>query len=427
MVLAATTIAAASPLPAAPQAADVESALLSTPVQGIVDSFYARNGNPRIWIGPGAASDGAKELLVRLRTSDLDGFPQGPMLVRELESALQRAADGDWAAAERAERMLSAAWLLYVQALSAPPRDVIFGDPSLVPRSATANEILGNAARAPSLVDHVRRVSDINPFYAELRRAASGNSLPAAERARVKANLERLRILPSGGRFILVDLAAQRLSMVESGRVVDSMKVIVGKPDLATPLIASRISAATVNPYWNVPPDLARKNIAARVREQGVGFLGDRGYELLSGWHEGAVPVDPQAVDWNAVADGRAEVRVRQKPGPGNMMGEVKFAFPNGRGIYLHDTPDRSLFDKDRRTFSSGCVRLEDAKRLGRWMFGQELRAPSDSPELQLPLPEPIPVYLTYLTVRPDGTALAFVDDIYGLDRTGSGQHLAAR
>ena len=235
----------------------------------------------------------------------------------------------------------------------------------------------------------------------------------------VEANIARARALPAelGRRYVLVDTAAARLSMFEDGRMVDSMRVIVGRPGEHTPMLAAYVRYAVLNPYWNVPPDLVRRRIAPNVGNLGLSYLEERGYEVLSGFGNDAVPVDPATVDWAAVAAGREEVRVRQRPGPGNMMGSVKFMLSDQLGIYLHDTPDRQLFASDDRRQSSGCIRLEDPRRLGRWLFGRPLVAHSDAPELRVDLPEPVPVYVTYLTVAPGENGLVFRDDSYGLDR----------
>src|SRR3546814_10749777 len=104
-------------------------------------------------------------------------------------------------------------------------------------------------------------------------------------------------------------------------------------------------------------------------------------YEILSDWTENARVLDPKEVNWAAVAAGRRDLRIRQLPGAHNAMGDVKFMFPNDRGIFLHDTPDRALFKDDERRFSSGCVRLEGAGRLGKWLFGQPIRTKSRSEE----------------------------------------------
>jgi murein L,D-transpeptidase YcbB/YkuD len=129
-----------------------------------------------------------------------------------------------------------------------------------------------------------------------------------------------------------------------------------------------------------------------------------------------ATVIDPKTIDWKAVADGRAEVLMRQQPGPHNSMGRMKFMFPNEAGVYLHDNPERELFSEASRLYSGGCVRLEDAARLGRWMFGKELVWEGAGTEEMVPLPDPVPVYITYLTAMPEGSSIAYYDDVYGRD-----------
>jgi murein L,D-transpeptidase YcbB/YkuD len=204
--------------------------------------------------------------------------------------------------------------------------------------------------------------------------------------------------------------------MVENGAVQGTMKVAVGKPDARTPVIASVINYATFNPYWNVPEEMVRDRIARNVLEQGAGYLSSRGYEVLASWREDAEVLVPTRIDWKAVAEGRVQVRVRQRPGPANSMGDLKFAFQNDLGIYLHDTPLKQSFDGIGRTVSAGCVRLEDAERLARWLFaGANLPRPS-APETHVRLPKGVPVYTAYLTARFVGDQVVFAEDIYGLD-----------
>jgi murein L,D-transpeptidase YcbB/YkuD len=203
---------------------------------------------------------------------------------------------------------------------------------------------------------------------------------------------------PQRGRFVLVDAASARLFMVEDGQVRDSMRVIVGKADAQTPTITSQIYYATLNPYWNVPDDLARTIIAPNVLKYGVGYLAVRRYEVLDSFGDQANRIDPSEVDWKAVAAGRAAIKVRQLPGPGNSMGEVKFGFPNAHGIFLHDTPKKELFYGAERALSNGCVRLEDAPRLARWLLGRDPSAlDADVPEQHVALPRAMPIYITYL------------------------------
>ncbi|WP_309662756.1 L,D-transpeptidase family protein, partial [Sphingomonas sp.] len=232
-------------------------------------------------------------------------------------------------------------------------------------------------------------------------------------------NLERARRLPlatEAHRYILVDVGAAKLFMYENGRVVDSMKVIVGKEETATPMMAAQLRYASVNPYWNVPPELVIKLIAPNVIKQGVTYLKDRRYEVLNDWSDEATALDPSTVDWQAAADGRKIIRVRQLPGPANSMGKVKYMMPNDFGIYLHDTPHKELFADANRWISNGCIRLEDAPRLGQWLMGG-LPQPHDPdrPD-RVDLPDPVPVYVTYLTVAATPQGIEFRPDPYERD-----------
>ena len=202
--------------------------------------------------------------------------------------------------------------------------------------------------------------------------------------------------IPPQGRFVLVDAASARLYMLENGRVEDSMRVIVGKPETPTPALKSVINYETLNPYWHVTGDLAKTLIAPRVLSKGPSYLTARGYEVVSTWGKDAQVLPAASVDWKAVAAGAAKVYVRQRPGPANSLGQFKFDLPDGDGIYLHDTPKKELFAQDERNLSHGCVRLEDAPRLARWLLGKDPPAAS-VPEQNVLLPEPVPIRISYL------------------------------
>lgn len=224
----------------------------------------------------------------------------------------------------------------------------------------------------------------------------------------IMLNMERARRLPPEGstdRYLLVDAGSARLWMYENGRPVDSMKVIVGSPQSETPMMAALLRYTAVNPFWNIPPDLVQKTVAKRVLDQGTSYLEQKRYQVLSDWSDQATVVDPSTVDWHAVADGRTELRVRQLPGADNFMGIAKFMMPNHYGIYLHDTPNKTFFANDDRWISNGCVRVEDAARLARWIYGTVPAAKSPDTEERVDVEKPLPVYITYLTVGagPDG------------------------
>jgi L,D-transpeptidase YcbB len=426
--LAAATIA----VPVAAQwtqPAPLGSALVTSPlpVSGAVVRFYDNRGNTPIWFRTGPRSEAATHLLAILQRSHLDGFAEGPRLAAGLQQAIRNGQFGGPPAMLHADRLLSTVWVRYVQAIRSPSRGLFYATQELA-RTTSVDGILREAVSAHHLSQHVRAVSDVNPVYAPLRDAAwnlaqtSGGVLDR----RVGLNLDRARAFPSKGRFVLIDVASQQLFMFEDGQVRDSMKVIVGQRDKPTPMIASVIHFATLNPYWNVPDDLVQSLIAPNVLKQGTAYLHTRGYEVVLNWSNDAPRLSPEKIDWKAVAAGSERIPVRQKPGPANSMGNYKFAFANGLGIYLHDTPQKDLFNRSNRMLSNGCVRLEDAPRFARWLLGREPVAPSSEPEQHVQLARGVPVFLTYLTMRFDGTRLTFTDDGYGLDGTAD-QELAAR
>jgi murein L,D-transpeptidase YcbB/YkuD len=381
--------------------------------------FYAASKNAPIWFRSGQAEAG--QLLVSiLRRSSIEGFSRGPQLAADVEAALAKAQAGDPAALQEADRALSRAWVAYVQAIHAPTPGMLYGEKWVTPVAPTTFAILGKALRAPSLVEHLKSVSDLNPIYTALRDAAltEAKQPNGGNAARYAANLERARSIPATGKFVLVDAATARLWMYEDGRPVDSMKVIVGdkaKLGLPTPMIASVIWYATFNPYWHVPDHLVKKTLAKHVIEDGEGYLKKNGYEIVSDWNATEI-LPASSVDWQAAAAGTVHVKIRQLPGPTNSMGKLKFNFANPEGIYLHDTPNKALFAQSNRALSNGCIRLEDAKRLGRWLMGREPVAPSSAAEQHVTLPAGIPVYVTYLTAQPHLGENALGRDIYGWD-----------
>ena len=381
-----------------------------------VNGFYASRHGAPLWLTNGAA---AAELLNVLQRASLDGMPSGPAIAAQARALLSRAQAGDPAARESAERLLSSAWVQYVQALQTPPAGMTYADQWVKPRRDSAAAILAKAAAAPSLAAYVRDVSQVNPLYAELRDAAwaAMQSSGGQVDPRVLASLDRVRDIPPQGRYVIVDTAGARLYMIEDGRVADSMKVIVGKsdPSTQTPMLASTIYYATLNPYWHVSPEILRSTIAPNVLSQGLGYFKSRGYQVLASDGSGEL-LDPAKIDWRAVADGRETVRVRQLPGPANSMGRIKIPFPNGSDLYLHDTPNKELFAQEDRTLSHGCIRLQDAERLGRWLMGRDPEAATRDPEQNVLLPSPVPIYVTYLTAQANGGQISFVDDIYGRD-----------
>ncbi|WP_310468613.1 L,D-transpeptidase family protein [Sphingomonas sp.] len=235
---------------------------------------------------------------------------------------------------------------------------------------------------------------------------------------RIAINMERAYRLPTNGtfdRFVVVDSGAAETYLFSRDRLADRMRVVVGTAKTKTPMMAVLMRSAKANPYWNVPPELIQSLTAKRVNTQGLSYLKDFHYEVLSDWTANAKLVDPKTINWKRVAQGKSPILVRQLPGPWNSMGEMKFEMPNDYGIYLHDTPHKELFAKDDRWLSNGCVRLQDYRRFAGWVFGN-VPQPASPLEQKFDLPRPVPIYLTYLTVAASPNGVTFRPDPYGLD-----------
>jgi murein L,D-transpeptidase YcbB/YkuD len=247
---------------------------------------------------------------------------------------------------------------------------------------------------------------------------ASLNRGPNHYARRIAINMERAYRLPQTGtfnRYVVVDSGAAQLTLFDRDRAVDGMRAVVGSTKTKTPMMAVLMRNAKANPYWHVPPELIQSLTAKKVREQGPSYFQNFHYELLSDWGPNPRPVDPKSVNWRQVASKGTDLLVRQKPGPWNSMGAMKFEMPNDYGIYLHDTPHKELFAKDERHLSNGCVRLEDYRRFASWVFGAPPPV-SGQPEQVINLPRAVPIYLTYLTVQATPAGVVFRPDPYGFD-----------
>jgi murein L,D-transpeptidase YcbB/YkuD len=424
--LGAGYVALFAAVPAPAQSTSSDPAMtVASPTGDEVTAFYTGFRPQPIWTRAGINDAAVSQLVAILQRAAFDGFAEGPQLAAQVQSAVAQARGGDPAATAAAERTLSTAWVRYVQALRRPTPRMIYAYDYLKPQGVRASQILLAAGAAPSLERYLQDTSNLNPLYVQLRDTAwaeaqsTGNTTPDP---RLLANLDRLRSIPASGRFLIVDSGSQMLNLYEDGRLADSMKVVVGKAELPTPMIASIMYYITYNPYWNVPDHLVRKVTAPNVLKSGAAYLKRQGYEVMTDWTRESAVIPWQQIDWKSVEAGQTHIRVRQLPGPANSMGKLKFPFPNGEDIYLHDSPEREYFARDKRLLSNGCVRVEDARRLGRWLLGQDPAPPQDGPEVQVQLPQGMPVYLTYITAQVRDGKLVYLDDPYGWDSPGRPQ-----
>jgi murein L,D-transpeptidase YcbB/YkuD len=262
------------------------------------------------------------------------------------------------------------------------------------------------------------------------RDMAAGNAVdesgvPAAQRAhQIAMNMDRWRWLPTelGDRYLIVNIPAFRLDAIEKGRSVLSMKVVVGKKDNPTPVLADEMTTVVFSPYWNIPQDIVQKETLPHVLKDAE-YLEKNNIEIVRATNDPA-PIDARSVDWND-ADAAAKLRFRQKPGAGNSLGLVKFIFPNHYNVYLHDTPAQSLFNRIERDFSHGCVRVERPMDLAMYVLRDQTSWTEDQidaamhagTERSVALKQPLPVYLVYFTTWEDNGSARFADDVYGYDR----------
>lgn len=242
----------------------------------------------------------------------------------------------------------------------------------------------------------------------------------------VELTLERWRWLPRdpGGRYLIVNIAGQELDVFRDGQQALHMRVVVGKPFQRTPSFASRIDTVVLNPYWEVPYSIAVNEILPTVRSDPE-YLARENMEVLNRLEVGGKPVDPTNIDWDQVSARDFPYRFRQRPGPDNSLGRVKFLLPNPYSVYLHDTPAKTLFNRARRCFSHGCVRLEKPFELARLLLNDEPGRSADIIEEILPneqnhhirLSRTMPVYLVYWTAWVDKRdTIHYRDDVYGRD-----------
>lgn len=257
-------------------------------------------------------------------------------------------------------------------------------------------------------------------------------NVPVATRIlQLEVNLKRLNeVAPTlGHRYVFVNIAGQEVEAVENGEVVIRKRVIVGKEDRQTPELTSKINFIALNPYWNVPLSIATKDLLPKIKANPK-FLSRMGIRVFKGWSNTATEVDPATVDWSN-PDVTRQYRLRQDPSRLNSLGTVKINFPNQFAVYLHDTPVKTLFGRNARNFSSGCVRVQDVRDLVAWLMDENKgwdRARIDKTiasgeHMDVPLASTVPIYLMYLTawVSEDGV-VNFRDDVYNRDaKVGAG------
>lgn len=252
-------------------------------------------------------------------------------------------------------------------------------------------------------------------------------NVPLKQRIRqMELNMERMRWIPDNveQRSIVVNIADFELNVLDNGKRVLSMEVVVGKPFLRTPVFTSKMTYLVINPSWNVPDSIAQKEILKKIKNDPQ-YLAKQNIKVLKGWGPQEKEIDPETIDWSKISANKLAYRFRQEPGQLNPLGRIKFILPNKFDVYLHDTPSKRLFSESVRTFSHGCTRIEKPLDLGEyvlrdvpgWTREKFLAAIEKGTEQTIVLPHPINVNFLYLTAWVDEQGvLQFRNDVYKRD-----------
>ncbi|MGI9225378.1 MAG: L,D-transpeptidase family protein [Woeseiaceae bacterium] len=253
-------------------------------------------------------------------------------------------------------------------------------------------------------------------------------NVPASERLEtIRINLERLRWLADDFEddMVIVNIAGFEAYLLKGGEAIWGTRVQVGRTYRQTPIFRDEITYLSINPTWTAPHSLATRDVLPRIQAD-PSYVVERGFDVRD---RNGNNVDPATIDWDSLSRNNFPYTLVQRPGPYNAMGQVKFMFPNGYSVYLHDTPSRYLFEREARAFSAGCIRTERPFELAELLLGPQgwdqarIQEVLDSGKLtNVVLETPMPVLLTYFTARvnDDGT-LVFFPDVYDRDK-----HVAA-
>jgi murein L,D-transpeptidase YcbB/YkuD len=370
--------------------------------------FYKQNGYQLVWTSgnrPRAQIDG---LIRALRAAGQEGLDPADYHVDELDALRhaplprddpQKAIDLDLRA--------TYAYLRHASDLTrgtVDPEDVDphwHVAPSDVDLHSSLDTALGENQVEQSLQDLAPKAQQYQGLKHQLALRRQHGDTAAVQQ--IAMNMERWRWLPDdlGLRYVIVNIPAFRLDVIEGGKSVLAMNVVTGKKGSPTPVLSDRMKYVVFSPYWNIPADIVEREIAPKAEK------------------------DPGYLERNNIEVDEEGGRYRQRPGKGNSLGLVKFVFPNHFNVYLHDTPARSLFDRIERDFSHGCVRLERPMDLAKYVLRdqpewteEKIKAAMQAGvERSVNLKEPLPIYLVYFTAWEEDGVLKTVPDVYGHDR----------
>ena len=366
--------------------------------------FYTSNDLALVWSDGRRVRAAADGLLRTLRAAEQEGLEPDDYHVDALDAARR---SFDRAHAADFDVRCTYAYLQYAWDLTRGTIDPEDVSPQWhgVHRDVDLHNVLRTAAAENRVEESLAQLAPHAAQYQGLKHqlAIARAKGAAATAQQIAMNMDRWRWLPDdlGARYLLVNVPAFRLDAIENGRSVLDMKVVTGKKNNPTPVLADEMTSIVFSPYWNIPPDIVQKEILPHLE------------------------TDPDYLERHNIEVDESSERYRQRPGRGNSLGQVKFVFPNHFNVYLHGTPSQSLFDRVERDFSHGCVRLERPLDLAKYVLRDQpewteeriVAAMGRGVEQSVALKQPLPIYLVYFTAWEEQGALRSVPDVYGLDR----------
>jgi murein L,D-transpeptidase YcbB/YkuD len=366
--------------------------------------FYKQNGYQLAWSDGKRPDKTVAALLTAVHDADRDGLEPSDYGAGDLDAVRGGALDADRAV--DLDLRATYTYLRYATDLSLGTIDPEDLNPQwhAAPKTIYQRDALQAGLAEHDIAGSLARLAPTSPQYAGLKHqlVLARRKQDAAAVEQIVMNMERWRWLPDdlGSRYVLVNIPAFRLDAIENGQSVLDMKVVTGKKDSPTPVLADRMTTVVFSPYWNIPQDIVQKEILPKTEK-------DPGYLEKNNMEE----------------DGKGGYR--QRPGKGNSLGAVKFLFPNHFNVYLHDTPSQSLFARVERDFSHGCVRLDEPMKLAQYVLrdqpewsAERIRAAMEAgTEHAVALKRPLPIYLVYFTAWENNGVLETVPDVYGIDR----------
>jgi murein L,D-transpeptidase YcbB/YkuD len=399
--------------------------------------FYASRRNLPAWMQGDTASPGFATLLDALKHSEDHGLDPARYNTDGFQQAAAAAAQNkgryELAKIPELDARVTYAYLRYAADLlgwSGNPK-AIYATWLVAANKMDLADHLATAVSSDRVRESLDELAPGHPQYKGLQAALQRERMnPTGHVDGIRMNLERWRWMPHelGARYVLVNVPAYQMQVMEGNRPALAMRVIVGDPKHPTPLFSDEMTTIVFSPNWNVPESIIRNEMLPRLVND-PGYLERQDIQVVGTSGEA---VDVQAVDWGD-EEAVTGLHFRQEPGPRNALGLVKFVFPNQFDVYMHDTPTDSLFNKPRRALSHGCIRLENPVALAQYVMrdkpewtAERINAAMNAGHEQgVPLKDHIPVHIGYFTawVNSDGS-VTYTDDPYGLDARQKVQRL---